>query len=78
MQNKLFTDCQSGLSPGNSCFGQLLSVKHEIYKSFNRDPPCDIRVTFLDISKSFDKVWHKDLIFKLKSYGEDGCLLKTM
>ena len=36
------------------------------------------RVTFLDISKVFDKVWHKCSIFKIKSYYIDATLLKLM
>ena len=78
IQNKLFTECQSGFIPDDSCVAQLLSVTHEIYKSFDCNPPQDIRGTFLDISKAFDKVWHKGLIFKLKSYGVDDSLLKLM
>ena len=69
IQNKLFTEYQSGFIP---------DVTHEIYTSFDCNPPQDIRGTFLDISKAFDKVWHKGLIFKLKSYGVDGSLLKLM
>ena len=34
MQNKLFTECQSGFIPGDSCVAQLLSITHEIYKKF--------------------------------------------
>ena len=78
MQNKLFTDCQSGFIPGDSCVAQLLSITHEIYKSFDCIPPADTRGTFLDISKAFDKVWHEGLIFKLKTYGIDGDLLKLL
>lgn len=29
----------------------------------------EIRVVFCDISKAFDRVWHKGLIAKLKSIG---------
>ena len=31
---------------------------------------------FLDVSKAFDKVWHKGLIYKLKKHGITGKLLK--
>ena len=58
MQNKLFTECQSDFIPGDSWVAQLLSVTHEIYKSFDCNPPADMRGIFLDISKAFDKVWH--------------------
>ena len=34
-----------------------------------------MRGTFLDISKAFDKVWHKGLIFKLKTYCVEANLL---
>ena len=69
MQNKLFTECQSGFIPGDSCVAQLLSITQEIYKSFDCNPPADTRGIFLDILKAFDKVWHEGLIFKLKTYG---------
>ena len=33
-------------------------------------------MVFLDVSKTFDRVWHKGLIFKLKQNGIDGELLE--
>ena len=78
MQNKLFNECQSSFIAGNSCVAQLLSVTQEIYKGFDCNPSYDIRGTFLDILKTFDKVWHKGLVFKLKPFGVYGNLLKLM
>ena len=78
IENELFTVCQSGFLPGDSCTSQLLSIIHEIQKSFDESPPIDVRSIFLDISKAFDKVWHKRLIYKLKSYGISGNLLKLI
>ena len=37
-----------------------------------------MRGTFVDISKAFDKVWHKGLIFKLKTYGVQSNLLMLL
>ena len=78
IQNKLFTERQSSFIPGDSCVAQLLSITLEIYKSSDRNLSCNIRGTFLDILKALDKVWHKGLIFKSKSYGVDGSLIKLM
>ena len=75
IENKLFTECQSGFIPRDSCISQLLCITHEIYKNFDCNLTLDTRATFLDISKAFDKVWHEGLIFKLQSYGIEGNLL---
>ena len=67
---------QSGFKPGDSRINQLLAITHEIYKSFN--VWLDVRAVFLDISKAFDKIWHKGLLYKLKQNGISGKLLETL
>ena len=78
IENELFTVCQSGFLPDDSCTSQLLSIIHEIQKSFDESPPIDVRGICLDISTAFDNVWHKGCIYKLKSYGISGNLLKLI
>ena len=78
--NDLFTKCQSGFLPGDTCISQLLSIMHEIQPSFDCNTLVDTRAIFLDILKAFDKVWHQGLLFKLISYGAEGslfCLLQN-
>ena len=37
-----------------------------------------MRAIFCDISKAFDRVWHKGLLFKLESVGIGGSLLNCL
>ena len=76
IENKLIAANQSGFKPGDSCINQLIAITHEIYQSF--DAGYEVRGVFLDISKAFDKVWHKGLIFKLKQNGISGKLLNLI
>ena len=72
--NDLLVKCQSGFLPGDSCVSQLLRITHDIFKAFDGNPSLETRGLFLDISKAFDKVWHKGLLFKLKRNGIEGPL----
>ena len=58
--NNLFSPNQSGFCTGDSCIYHLLSVTYDIFHCF--DEGMETRAIFLDISKAFDKVWHKGLI----------------
>ena len=45
-ENNLLCENQSGLQPYDSCQYQLLSIVHEIYASFDCNPPLDVRAAF--------------------------------
>ena len=77
-KNQLLTPKQSGFRPGDSTVNQLIAVTHQIHTAFEEFPSRETRAVFLDISKAFDKVWHEGLLFKLKSSGISGDLLKLI
>ena len=78
LENNIFNINQSGFRTGDSCVNQLISIPHNIFQSFDLNPPFETRGVFLDISKAFDRVWHDGVIFKLKSNGVAGNVLKLI
>ncbi len=72
-ENFVITIFQSRFLPGMSTVTQLLEVYHYFCSAV--DEGKEIRVVFLDITKAFDRVWHKGLIYKLKRCGIHGRLL---
>ena len=74
LENNLIYKYQSGFLPNHSTIYQLIDIYHHICQSFdNKQYSCMI---FCDISKAFDRVWHKGLLFKLQQSGIEGKLLK--
>ena len=65
---------QSGFTPGDCTTNQLVSMYHEVCTALENQN--DIQLIFFDISKAFDKVWHKGLLFKLESVGIKHQLLQ--
>ena len=54
IKNNLISSNQFGFEPEDSCINQLLSITHEIYKSFVDG--FEVRDIFLNISKMFETV----------------------
>ena len=69
---QLLSPNQSGFRPSDSCVNQLPAITHEMFQAFDCNPPPEVRPAFLDISKAFDKVRHKGLLYKLKSMAISG------
>ena len=61
------TSAQSGFVPGDSTVNQLTFLYDTFCKAL--DDGLEVRTVFFDISKAFDKVWHKGLLHKLQSAG---------
>ena len=76
IDNNLILQNQSGFKRGDSCINQLISITHDILNLL--DEGLEVRGVFLDISKAFDKVWHKGLIYKLQQIGISGELLNIL
>ena len=63
---------QSRFRPGDSCIHRLISITHDIYVNFDSNPNQEVRVLFLDILKTFGRVWHLGLLYKIKNFGING------
>ena len=77
LKNILITKFQSGFRPGDSTVNQLISISNDFGKAIDDGKEIRIQnVILCDISKVFDRVWHKGLLYKLKSIGIDNTVLK--
>lgn len=65
--NFLISIWQSGFLPGSSTVTQLIEMHYQFCKAVSENK--EVRVVFLDISKAFDRVWHKGLLYKLQKWG---------
>jgi hypothetical protein len=54
---------ESGFIFGDSTINQLVNISNDFGRVL--DSGKEIRVVFCDISKAFDRAWHKGLLFKL-------------
>ena len=71
--NNLIYKYQAGFLPGHSTTYQLLDIHYHICQAFeNKQHAC---MVFCDISKAFDRVWHRGLLFKLRQNGIKGQIL---
>lgn len=73
INNSLLTSNQSGFIPGDSTVYHLLNLYHDLCSSL--DNKTTVQSIFFDISKAFDRVWHRGLVHKLNGIGIRGRLL---
>ena len=60
--------------PNHLTINQLIELIHNV--SYKKSLGEESRIVFFDISKAFDKVWHRGLISKLKKTGLSNLLIK--
>lgn len=72
--NKCITEFQSGFVEGDSTVNQLLSIYNDYLHNYDNN--ITTQAVFFDISKAFDRVWHKGLLHKLNAIGIRGNLLQ--
>ena len=60
--NDILSHLQSGFIPGNSTTNQLTFLYNTFCKAV--DSGKEVHVVFCDVSKAFDRVWHKGLLCK--------------
>ena len=76
LDNNLLYKYQSGFLPHHSTVFQLIDIFHNICQAFDNNMfSC---IVFCDVSKAFDRVWHKGLLFKLRQNGIEGKLLEWL
>ena len=73
MALNLLSDRNSGFKKNDGSINRLLYLCDKIYKGFENEK--EIAIVLLDVTKAFDKVWHKGLLFKLQQFGVGGNLL---
>ena len=75
---KLLLADQSGFRANDCCVNHLFSIVHNIHSASDAYHTVESRGFYLDISKAFDKLWHEELIFKLKSVRISETLLELI
>ena len=74
LEHHVITTLQSGFTAGDSTVNQLVDIYNISCRAL--DEGKKVRAVFFDISKAFDRVWHKGLLYKLHSVGITGILLE--
>ena len=75
-ENHILTPFQSGFVPGDSTTNQLLHTYHTFCEAV--DSGKEVRAVFCDISKAFDRVWHRGLLYKLTRIGCSDAVIKWL
>ena len=67
IEHRILTPLQCGFIQGDSTTYQLLHAYNNFCEIIDNGK--EIRVVFCDISKAFNRVWHRGLLHKLRAIG---------
>jgi hypothetical protein len=73
LNHNIIAHCQSGFTKGDSAINQLVNITNNIGKAL--DDGKEFRIVFCDVSKAFDKVWHRGLLHQLTNSGFGGNII---
>ena len=76
MYNRLYEYVIGNELVSSNQSGFRFTITPDTYQSFDND--FEARCAFLDISNTFEKVWHNVLVYKLKQNGVAGNFLNTL
>lgn len=69
-RNNLLPKCQAGFRKSRSISDHLYTLTSHVKSALKRKR--GLTAVFFDVRRAFDTVWHKKLLFKLKSLGLSG------
>ena len=64
MKHNLLSEKNSGFKKKDGTINQLIHLTNQIYQG--KDYGNEVAMIFLDLSKAYDRICHKRLLFKLK------------
>ena len=74
MKNNLLSDKNSGFKKNDGTMNQLINLTNKIYQGL--DDENEVAMIFRDLSKAYDRICHKHLLYKLQKIVVRGSLLK--
>ena len=74
ISHQILTPLQSGFVRGDSTTYQLIHTYHQFCQAV--DSGKEVRAVFCDVSKAFDRVWHRGLLHKLAGIGCSEFIIK--
>ena len=67
VKNNLLSEKNSGFKKSDGTINQLINLTNKIYQGL--DDENEVAMIFLDLSKAYDRICHKHLLYNFKKLG---------